>query len=338
MNARTVERAAVRKMNKAGQFKTIQGAANAIQAIDGKVIRFTTAAGRSTNKIERRRLRAAISFFLGKREASRVDFEAFGRMSSAIMGIIAGSFQGKIKISRSWSGKIVIKLVMRFVFAGCDRSVRDLEVAAANGAEYVLMNFWHIRDRKAWKKHLQRLGLKLILDSGAFTAWQKGIVIDVVEFADFVIEHADVIDTFFSLDVVGDPIASAANFEYLRSRGLNPIPVFHAGSDLAILDQMIEDGESLIGIGGSVKMAADDRAAAIQAIFDRHPLGNFHFLGGGSADLLTGFAWISADATTWLKARKYGVIVDAAGQHKAPGIDPIECMAATVRYYVSLGA
>lgn len=338
MNARSIERAAVRKMAKEGAFKTIQGRENTIQAITGKTIRFTTAAGRSINSISRKKLRKAISYFLSVRQASRRELEPFGRMSSAIMGIIAGAFAGRVKIVRSWSGRISIRLAVQYIFAGCDRAVRDMEVAAANGARCVLLNYWNIRDRKAWQGHLKRLGLRMILDSGAFTAWGKGIEIDVKEYAEFVQQHADVIHSFFNLDVIGDAAASAQNYEYLKSCGLEPIPVFHAGSDLAVLDAMIAEGHDLIGIGGTVKLPASERQAAIQAIFDRHPLQNYHFLGGGSAELLNGYTWFSADSTTWIKARKYSVIVDAAGQHKAPGADPIECMAATVRFYASLGA
>lgn len=336
MNARTVERAAVRQISKSNGFSTIQGRKNAVQSISSKAIRFTTAAGKSINTVSRKKLRAAISFFLATKSVTRVELEAFGRMSSAIMGILVEAFKGRIKVTRSWSGKIRIRLVIQYIFAGCDRAVRDMEVAAANGAKYVMMNFWQIRDRKSWKTHLQRLGLKMILDSGAFTAWNKGIQVDIEEFATFVKNHSDVIHSFFSLDVVGDAAASARNFEYIQDCGLNPIPVFHAGSDLMVLDDMVAAGHNLIGIGGSVKMAADRRLAAITEIFDRHPLQNFHFLGGGSADLLNGFAWHSADSTTWINARKYCVVVDAGGQRKAPEADPIECMAATVRYYASL--
>ena len=334
MNAREIERKLIRKLAKAKAFLTVTGKAQSVKEITTNEITFTTAAGSKTNKIKRSKLRKAISFFTDVKTVTRKQLEAFTAFTSALFGLLKTL---NVRVSMTASGMIRITLQgVRYVFAGVDRSPRDMRIAAAQGAKHFLMSYYSIKDRKAWKQHALDLGVKIVLDSGAYSAWTKGAQLCVKEYCAFIKEHAAILQSYFTLDVIGDPEATAANTAYMRAQGLQPTPVYHVQSDISVLAGIVSEGHSLIGIGGSAKMDKAERMAKLAEVFAAFPDQNFHLLAGGSADILNAFAWYSADATTWIKARKYNVIVDEAGQRKDPSRDPLECLAYTVRYYLTL--
>lgn len=338
MSARNLERELIRKVEKAAKFSTVTGNVNELAAVTKEAIVFTTSSSGKENKITRKKLRAAINFLQVAKTVTRKELERFSCFSSALLGLLASLFSKRLKVVVSETGLIRITLEgVRYVFAGVDRSVRDMEVAADNGAEFFLMSFIHIQKRKAWKKHLLRLGKKLIVDSSAFTAWKKGVTINIDEYISFIKEHSDVIHSYFNLDVVGDSAASKANAEYMKAHGLNPIEVYHIGDDMAVLDALVTEGHAVIGIGGSVGKSEAEREAAFTEIFAKYPGQNFHFLGGGSK-LVAKFNWFSADSTTWISSRKYNVITDENGQRKAEEMSALECLAYTVRYFAGLEA
>jgi hypothetical protein len=333
MNAREIERKAIRKLSKAGSFKTVKGAVNEIAAIDNKTITFTTTKG-TANKIKRSKLRKAIAFFAAVKTITRKQLEAFTPFTSAVLGLLSTL---NVKITFTASGLVRITLKgIRYIFAGTDRAPRDMSIAAAQGAKHFLMSYYSIKDRNSWRDHVKNNNAVLTLDSGAFSAWKKGITLSVAEYVAFIKANLDVIAAYYTLDVVGDPEATAANTAYMRAAGLDPINVYHVQSDLSVLTGIVAEGKELIGIGGSATMPKAERMEKCAAIFAAFPEENFHLLGGGSAEILEAFAWYSADATTWINARKYCVIVDENGQRKAPEVDALECMALTVKYYLSL--
>ena len=103
----------------------------------------------------------------------------------------------------------------------------------------------------------QALRVKLMLDSGAFSAWRKGKPIDLREYCDFVKAHKDVIACCVALDVI-DPSnpeyaarQSFDNWLYMRSVGIDARPVFHAREDLKWLDMMLDAGAHYIGLSAS---------------------------------------------------------------------------------------
>jgi hypothetical protein len=120
----------------------------------------------------------------------------------------------------------------------------------------------------------------------------------VSEFGDFIQANSDVLFGWMNLDVIGNEVESRSNAQYLKDRNLAPIEVWHCGDSIEVQ--------------------------------------NFHFLGGGGK-LLNHFDWFSADSTSWLACRKYGAVIDAEGQHKAPKeLQGIEAMAIICSYLSSM--
>lgn len=298
-------------------FRTGKGSINHIVEHDSRRVFFQSEAGKMINTIELRKLQAAIRELFTRRTMIRKQLEAFSNFSSALFGLLAAIMKGMVKLTVGAKGLRLTIIGVRFFFSGCDRAVKDLEIAKANGAEYVLMSYYYLRkDKKCnWRRHGERLGLNVMLDSGAFTVWKRREAgrevseIDVRDYAEFVLQHKDVIHSFITLDVVGDDAATAANDEYLRSLGLSPIPVFSAMGDLEELGKLVEADHDLIAIGATVGMREETKRVLFERIFTTFPDGRFHWL-GGSSSLIIDFDWFSADSSTWLSGRKYGKLID----------------------------
>jgi hypothetical protein len=345
IDARKTERAFIRKLQKKGGFTTANGKANLFAGKDAKAILLKTEKSKKPLAVLRTKLRAAISYTFYSRTVTRKELEAYSRFSSALLGILIEVFEKAGKLHKTAKGLLRLTLIgVRYFFAGVDKSVRDLEVAAANGAKFVLMTYAHIRKGKAWKNHVERLGLKIMLDSGAFTLWkaqQKGKLVEAISIADyaaFIEEHKDLLYSWFNLDVIGDVEASKANAEYLKAKGLAPIEVWHIQSSLDDLQQLVDEDHAVIAIGGSVGTSEKVREEIFTKVFERFPDQNFHFL-GGSSKLLYKFSWFSADSTGWLAGRMYGAILDKDGQRKAPeGMTGIEALAYNAKNLSSLEA
>ena len=119
---------------------------------------------------------------------------------------------------------------------------------------------------KLWRlpmlKQTSEPGIRLFLDSGAYTAWTKGQTIDVHEYIKFVHEVEPCIATYANVDVIpggsdrvrttADAEASARrsyrNLQIMKDAGLKPLPVFHQGEHFRWLETMLVDGEDYIGV------------------------------------------------------------------------------------------
>lgn len=109
------------------------------------------------------------------------------------------------------------------------------------------------------------------LDSGAFSLYMKEVAPkakggtkrdfsfyesdqfwDYVDgYAEFVKKHKDVIDYYANVDVMFSASRSWQVLKYLEDEhGLNPVPVYHMGSDEAWLHRFLEDGYEFIAFGG----------------------------------------------------------------------------------------
>lgn len=170
--------------------------------------------------------------------------------------------------------------------------------------------------------------VRLMLDSGAFTAWTQGDKINVKDYIKYVIKHRDLIDTYFNLDVIpGKPnrnrtyemvqksaAASYKNLQIMRKAGLDPIPVFHQGESFDWLEKMIQNCEylSLGGLGGQSDTESIiwlDKCWDMLTHDDGTPMTKVHGLGVSSWDLLRRYPWFSCDSTAWAKTSAFGGIL-----------------------------
>jgi len=167
---------------------------------------------------------------------------------------------------------------------------------------------------------------RFFLDSGAYSAWTKGTVIDLDEYCAFVRANIERIEAYACLDVIPGKIGQPAtdqergraaeatwqNYLYMRDEGLDPLPVFHYGENWRFLDRMLEYGCDYIGIGGLVAVPSGQRRYWLDQLFSRIcdgegiPYVKTHGFGMTAVPLIFRYPWHSVDSTTWIKITANG--------------------------------
>lgn len=313
--ARTYERKFMRFLMKHNHFQTVNGAINIFLGCDRDEIYFTTSQGGDLS-IKRSNLRKAIYYILDKRTTIRKELERFSNFSSALLGMLFKIFDMVSHVKKLKNGLLRLTLNgVRFFFGGLCRAKGDMELLASHKGTHVILSWFNLREQPSgkWLEHLVRLGLKAIIDSGAYSFYSKNLHTPPVdEWAEFINKykgHPNIIG-FFNLDRIGDPTTTKLNhIKLMGLTGINVLPVWQYNDTIEALEELVEQGHELIGIGGTVPLSKAAKYDELRTIFDkvfsRCPQGNFHWLGGANF-LMLEYPFYSADATSWIRARRYG--------------------------------
>lgn len=176
---------------------------------------------------------------------------------------------------------------------------------------------------------------KLMLDSGAYSAWKRGVAVDLDSYMGYIDRNHDLLHTYVNLDVIpgapGRPStqaeveeaakASYRNHRRMRKAGFDPMPVFHFGESFDWLYRLLDDGEPYIGIGGMGNTTATTQVDFLDRVFtvitDRAgiPTVRTHGLGVASFDLLRRYPFSTADATSWLMTAAMGSMFVPISRH-----------------------
>lgn len=146
--------------------------------------------------------------------------------------------------------------------------------------------------------------IEFFLDSGAYTAWTKGEVVTIRDYARFIAKLPFVPDRTMTLDVIGDADGTRRNFEIMLRMGLPVTPIVTRGDDPAVLEFYYQHSD-LVGLGGVARI---DHASAAwcQAMMAHVGERKAHILG------MTRFDWVkllrpwSVDSSTWLSGARFG--------------------------------
>lgn len=170
---------------------------------------------------------------------------------------------------------------------------------------------------------------KVVLDSGAFSAWTRGVTVDIDAYAAFIKEHIEYVDHYVNLDVIPGEFgrvpspeeveASASkswdNLTFLEELSLRPMPVFHQGEQFKWLKRMIDHGCSYVGISPANDRTTDQKREWLDQVYDLicdeegWPVVKTHGFGVTSIPLLFRYPWFSADSTSWKMFGIYGHIL-----------------------------
>lgn len=156
---------------------------------------------------------------------------------------------------------------------------------------------------------------RLLIDSGAFTALSTGKRIELAAYADFLTTWQGAYDHAVTLDVIGDPAATARNTRKLQAMGHRVMPVFTRGGTVADFDAMVKDS-GYVCVGGGVGMPTDllvRRLRALQLRAQEHG-GGIHALGVGNLDGLRKIRPYSADASNVSSAFRFGTVIAYDGR------------------------
>lgn len=221
---------------------------------------------------------------------------------------------------------------MIIYFAGVNGNTKDLYIAVKNGCKHLMLSYF----QKEYypKKQIDRfrkLGLHLFLDSGAFSAWSKKIQIDINDYISYIKENF--IGKYIVLDIIGDPEQTYWNLQYMKSKNLYPVPVYHMDDDIKYLEQLINDGYKYICLGGSANRRRQSREEFFDMCFENHPNIYFHGLGMTDTNLMKKYNWYSVDSTTWLSGRKYNKkLLHGSRIEFPPDVTPEEKIAYNVKF------
>jgi hypothetical protein len=146
------------------------------------------------------------------------------------------------------------------------------------------------------------------LDSGAFSAHNKGSVINLQDYIDTAKELLAKDSTLvevFSLDVIGDWKASLRNTEKMWRQGVPAIPCYHHGEPWNVLKGMAKDYPKIALGGVAMKFGIKNKFA--EQCFARVWPKRMHGFGYGSEKSIMALPWDSVDATNWeVGPCKYG--------------------------------
>jgi len=178
------------------------------------------------------------------------------------------------------------------------------------------------------KKEQEGIPVRLMLDSGAFSAKQQGIDIDLDDYIRYVKKNTKYIDTYVNLDLIPKreghkdvaPIfkesaeVSWKNFQYMLKKGLKPIPVFHQGENFSWLEKMVRQGHDYIGVSPTRRVFIDERFKWLDEVFtiltdsDGRPTVKVHGFGLFAFRLLWRYPFETVDSTTWSRMAGFGSV------------------------------
>lgn len=201
-----------------------------------------------------------------------------------------------------------------------------------------------LNDRKrgeTWINYCREIEPRTIfVDSGAYSAWSIGTVIDTDEYIEYLNKNSDAFTAFASVDnIPGEltrkptlqerkesPILTWENYLYMRER-INEkdklIPTFHAGEDLKHLSNLLEvklDNKHIpyIALGGTVGTPVNYKKKWYSTCFkvineSSNPNVKVHAFGMTSLDVLESYPFYSADSTSWIMTAANGSIMTSYG-------------------------
>lgn len=159
--------------------------------------------------------------------------------------------------------------------------------------------------------------LRLIGDSGAYSAMTQGAAIELSEFAAWCRQWQRYFFWTASLDVIYNPIASFRNWTTLRDKyGLNAVPTVHSGTDFSWFDAYAREGVDMMGLGGMVGGKGSGNfnlkwaAQAMRYTRDKWPDLRFHLWGVTNRAFLNNLPVYSADSSGAIGAGyRYGQLM-----------------------------
>lgn len=228
---------------------------------------------------------------------------------------------------------------MDLYFAGS--SVIETDELVLNNKYNRLMSY--VNDKKLIEYYINNFknGLKLFIDSGAFTAWTQNKQIDVDGYINWINERSDFIHLYGQVDFIPGDIKTGAtqeqvkeaaqktweNYLYMRPKMKKPeglLYTFHIGEPFEYLKQALEwkdeNGNYIpyIALGGMVGKSVPMKENFLDCCFgiiknSSNPNVKVHAFGMTSFELLKQYPITSADSTSWIMTGANGCIMTDVG-------------------------
>ena len=184
---------------------------------------------------------------------------------------------------------------MKLYFAGANS---ELELFSEMKVEKLLIAYPFAKRHNFYNE-------KMFIDSGAFTVFNTGKKIDILEYCRWLKENN--VKIYAALDVIGDEKKTRENFDFMISYGLKPIPTFHFGENFDCLKYYLEKCD-YIALGGLVpqKNNVNKIKNFLNKCFLLGKSTKFHGFGVNNFEILKKYPFYSVDATSWHNPMRYG--------------------------------
>lgn len=181
-------------------------------------------------------------------------------------------------------------------------------------AKNYLESYHYFNDARMVEK-VRAEGLKLFLDSGAFSAFTKGISVDITEYCNFIKQYGDILEVASVLDAVGDPLKTWQNQQEMERQGARALPCFHYGEDERYLEHYVANYE-YITLGGMVPISTPQLFLWLDRLWEKYltdasgnPRTKVHGFGMTSIPLMERYPWYSVDSSSWVQVGSMGSII-----------------------------
>jgi hypothetical protein len=164
---------------------------------------------------------------------------------------------------------------------------------------------------------------RLIIDSGAFTAWNAGKIITLDNYCKFLdsIQHLQPFNAV-QLDVIGDPEKSYENYLTMKKRGYEVMPVFTRGDKIDNLDKLYSHTDYIL-LGG-VAFGKQNKEY-VNYILKRNKGRKIHLLGFTNFEFLKHYKPYSCDSSSWSGAARFGALDILNDCEKKIRLKKIDC-------------
>jgi len=196
----------------------------------------------------------------------------------------------------------------------------DREKEMRQDVRWFLESYHYIHRERTVNK-IRKEGVKVFLDSGAFSAFSMGVEVDLPGYCEYIkrnldiIEHVDGQPLASVLDAIGDHVGTYNNQRAMEDRGVRPLPCYHYGEPIEVLEYYLKH-YSYITIGGMVPISTTQLKLWLDRLWADHltdeqgrPIVKVHGFGLTSLPLMMRYPWYSVDSSTWVQWAANGMIL-----------------------------
>lgn len=190
----------------------------------------------------------------------------------------------------------------------------DAEKAQRDSCENFLESYHYVHGQRYVDK-IRRDGIKVFLDSGAFSAFTQGVEVDIEKYCEYCLANADIIEHASVLDAIGDCDGTWRNQMRMEQLGVKPLPCYHYGEPIEVLEWYASRYE-YITIGGMVPISTPQLLLWLDRIWeevladaDGRPKLKVHGFGLTSLPLMFRYPWYSVDSSTWVQWAANGMVL-----------------------------
>lgn len=191
------------------------------------------------------------------------------------------------------------------------RQLDEVERFHRGRIQYFLESY-HYVGRQSYVERMKRDGVKIFLDSGAFSAFTKGVEIDLNAYCDYIKLNQEILENIDGsicasvLDGIGDPLKTYNNQMAMEKQGVRPLPCFHYGEDEEYLKHYVANYK-YITLGGMVMVTTAQLKLWLDRIWSRYlintdgtPKVKVHGFGLTVPSIMGRYPWFSVDSSSWV--------------------------------------